>query len=904
MSHTQYHSDTGKFTACMGYTGQEVGDGDGAGRPGLTSWRAASGCPDGETTALHALAAGIRSGVSPLQFKAGIVAGNEQMGNRAFLRWVEGLQAGGQDRNTLEITPPGMQGRESSLTDIAPLQLMSKRRKKKGVSVLEGTPEGVSKAMPKADAATAPEPEAKLEIPPGTHAQAGSEAELPLPWEESRETAVAVEKKKKKKSRVQVALNTLRAEGVEQFGRYIEAEIGEAELLRTLTERITRAQDLEARQEAVLRTVEERMRRLDPGHAVPVVTQATSRAQGQAAEMAIVAPAKTALNFRERELLECCLNGDVRKFKQLFKSRTVDANLAYEKGTLLYIAVVKGYTAIVRELLSKPGIDVNLAQKKGATPLGAAAELGHVELVKLLLAAPGINPNLGTFRVGTTPLSAAAYKGHLEVVKLLLTARKTNINVRQHDGATALFIATQKNFPGIVELLVRSGANVNLALDDGTTPLCVAAFMGTTEVVKRLIQVPDIQVDYTTHVQVTALAYATQQGHKDIVEFLLNKKADPNIADGDGLAPLHITCIHGYTDIARMLLNAEADLELKAGGIYAPYQIARWGGHQALADLLKAHRRNKVEQAAKFGKLSPCLRPAEPAPLLTTAGAGSAKAGGQALEDQPGRPSPAKAPAASLLQADTVTAVQPDAAVTPPPPVTLESGAAGGIEPVGMAQVAEGPVDISEAVPGTGSQSLEPQSPLARAKKEFIREILGKLREDWFDPLDGIRLLEAVNTVTDLDGLCSIYNRLASIERKKMRTRGRSMRPHLPAMGAQAMLAGAGPCAFALGDKLDLDAKAVEGEIKRHLAQSYYQFVSQAVNDMEFGRGKPTAGYPGLLHASAGIAGVGSCSVFFYTQPEGKLIRIVGIGHHLDRGTYRLDYAAAELRGLRTIRLS
>ena len=903
MSHTQYHSDTGNFTACMGYTGQEVGDGDGAGRPGLTSWKAASGCPDGETTALHALAAGIRSGVSPLQFKAGIDAGNEQMGNRAFLRWVEGLQAGGQDRDTLEITPPGMQGRESSLTDIAPLQLMSKRRKKKGVSVLEGTPEGVSKAMPKADAATAPEPEAKLEMPPGTRAQAGSEAELPLPWEESRETAVAVEKKKKKKSRVQVALNTLRAEGVEQFGRYIEAEIGEAELLRTLTERITRAQDLEARQEAVLRIVEERMRRLDPGHAVPVVTQATSRAQGQAAEMAVVAPAKTALNFRERELLECCLNGDVRKFKQLFKSRTVDANLANEKGTLLYIAVVKGYKAIVRELLSKPGIDVNLAQKKGATPLGAAAELGRVELVRLLLAAPGINPNLGTFRVGTTPLIAAAYKAHLEVVKLLLTARKTNINVRQHDGATALFIAAQKNFPGIVELLVRSGANVNVVLDDGTSPLCAAVFKGSTEVVKRLFQAQDIQVDHTTCKQVTALAYATQQGHKDIIEFLLNKKADPNIADVDGVAPLHITCIHGYTDIARMLLNAEADLELKAGGIYTPYQIARWGGHQALADLLMAHRWNKVEQAAKFGKLSPCLRPAEPAPLLTTAGAGSAKAGGQALEDQPGRPSPAKVPAASLLQSDTVTAVQPDAAVTPPP-VTLESGAAGGIEPVGMAQVAEGPVDISEAVPGTGSQSLEPQSPLARARKEFIREILGKLREDWLDPLDGVRLLEAVNTVTDLDGLCSIYNRLASIERKKMRTRGRSMRPHLPAMGAQAMLAGAGPCAFALGDKLDLDAKAVEDEIKRHLAQSYYQFVSQAVNDMEFGRGKLTTGYPGLLHASAGIAGVGSCSVFFCAGANTRVIRIVGIGHHLDRGTYRLDYAAAELRGLRTLRLS
>ena len=73
---------------------------------------------------------------------------------------------------------------------------------------------------------------------------------------------------------------------------------------------------------------------------------------------------------------------------------------------------------------------------------------------------------------------------------------------------------------------------------------------------------------------------------------------------------------------------------------------------------------------------------------------------------------------------------------------------------------------------------------------------------------------------------------------------------------------------------------------------------------MEFGRGKLTAGYPGLIHVSAGVAGAGSCSIFFYPKDEGKQIRIVGLGHHLDRRTYRLDYAAAELQGLRTIRLN
>ena len=71
--------------------------------------------------------------------------------------------------------------------------------------------------------------------------------------------------------------------------------------------------------------------------------------------------------------------------------------------------------------------------------------------------------------------------------------------------------------------------------------------------------------------------------------------------------------------------------------------------------------------------------------------------------------------------------------------------------------------------------------------------------------------------------------------------------------------------------------------------------MSQAVNDMEFGRGKRTSGYGELWHVSAGIPGVGSCSVFYYLDAARNRIRIVGIGHHVERAAYRLDYAAEEL---------
>ena len=169
-----------------------------------------------------------------------------------------------------------------------------------------------------------------------------------------------------------------------------------------------------------------------------------------------------------------------------------------------------------------------------------------------------------------------------------------------------------------------------------------------------------------------------------------------------------------------------------------------------------------------------------------------------------------------------------------------------------------------------------------------------------------IRLLEDVNTSADINGLCSLYNRLAHIERQKERARRRwPVRGRGLAAGAGAAPAGAASPRFALGDRQNLNADAVESEIRKYLDQSRHRFVSQAVNDMEFGRGKPASGYPGLLHASAGIPGVGSCSMFYYRDAARQLIRIVGIGHHLDAETYRLDYTDKALSGVgSTLRLS
>ncbi len=778
---------------------------------------------------------------------------SQQMGNRAFMCWVGALHAVGRGGGAHTDTVPGHPDPGRS----APLQFMPKKRSKKEPAV-EVTPEGQTQATPETGA---PEvPGTTSDTPSGAVAQAGAETAATRTPAVATETAVAGEKKKKK-SRVQVALNTLRAEGVEAFKDYLEAEVDDTALLDTLTGRVQRAQDLAGVRDAALETIAARTGELDP-EGIPAMPRALAPAHGQVVERPDIAPARTVIKFREKEMIDCCTNNNAGRLRSLLKNRKPNVNVAVNHCTPLYIAAFSGHIAVVRVLLSEPGIDVNLAQEKGVTPLLIAAQCGHVEIVRLLLEKRGINPALGTIPQGTTPLAIAAYMGREEIVKLLLDFRNINIDVRRYDGATPLFSAVQNNHTEIVKLLLSKGADVNIPLIEGTTPLCHAAYQGNVDVVKQLLQVPDIQVDQATGEKVTALFFACQEENKEIVKLLLEKKADPNILDVAGVAPLHLACLLGSGEIVEMLLDAGADVELLLRNEYSPYQITCIGCHWTILDLLQSRMAQKKKQTACQER-------------------------GQAPEDSPGQATPSGAgiPAALPEAARQITGVAEDDAP------------AGGTSPADVSRSVRTPGVSPGAKAASRPGVALSQSPLEQAKQEFRQNILMRLREDRLDPLDGVRLLEAVNSVTDLDGLCSIHNRMAGIERKKLRS-GRSLvaRP-VSGAGVEDALPVAGPAVFSLGGKRQLDAEAVEGDIMRHLEQRYHRFISQAVNDMEFGRGKPTSGYPGLLHVSAGIAGVGSCSVFFNVETERNLIRIVGVGHHLDRKTYQLDYAVEALGG-------
>ena len=889
----------------------------GSGRPG-----AGTGCGLGVTepvaagAALEQMAAGIAGGTGLRAFQAGIETGQRVLGNRAVMRWVRSRQeaARGTALHSLpgEVAGEAVPGAASPAH--GPLQLMSKKKKKQA---------GVPGEKEQAQAVAGAEPGTRL---PEAQVKQAALPESGLSQAKPGATAEPVVKKKKK-SRVQVALNTLRDEGVTAFREYIEAEIGEAELLRTLVERITRAENLEAVQAEALRVVEGRLRLHDPA-AGSEPSHAVTPRQGEVMERPVKARFKAKLSKRERDLLEACMMGNAGRVRGLLRHGNVDINVGSEFGTFLCLAAYEGRAAVVRELLSRPGIDVNLATAGGETPLYFAAQEGHVEIVELLLGVRAINVNLQNMR-GVIPLSAAAHQGYEEVVKLLLAVKDVSVNVRGPDGATALFYAAQEGYPGIaklllavpgidvnaagsrgatplfvaaqdgheevvklllgapkigidarlddgatalfcaaqngfsgiVGLLIKHGADVNLPMNDGTPPLSISIVNGHPETARLLLQAPGTQVNHRGLRQITPLCYASSKKHKDIVRLLLRKGADPNLSSDYGATPLHAASLYGHTAIVQMLLQAGAGLDAEVKGrvgeetikLYTPYHLAELAGQREVMSVLAASRRSREK----------------------------------------GRATRSPAPPEAVSFPVAITGKQAEQTVTTSLE-EVESREIGEMElpDPSISRVLR--VTPAPAPAGEGTFETEAPSPLMQAQGGLRKEVLRKLEQDNLEPLEGIRLLEDVNACPDLDSLCTLYNRLAGIERRKERARrqGRRHGRLSLAMGAPA----AGPPAplapvFSLGARTGLDADTVEGEIKQRLEQRYHRFVGQAVNDMEFGRGKRTEGYPGLWHASAGIAGVGSCSVFYYSDEGMQQLRIVGIGHHVGRAAYRLDYA-------------
>ena len=273
---------------------------------------------------------------------------------------------------------------------------------------------------------------------------------------------------------------------------------------------------------------------------------------------------------RELPLVDAARNADREGMRALLK-QGASVNAADADGTTALHWASYRDDLESADLLIRAGAKVNAANDLGATPLWTASLNGSAAMVRRLLQA-GADPNLALL-LGETPVMVASRSGNADVVEQLL-AKGANANAHGARGQTALMWAVAQAHRDVVKVLLARGADVHARSDvwsevmavpphgmpqynraiphGGDTALMFAARVGDLQSAKLLVAA-GANVNDADAWGVSATTLAAHSGFGELVEFLLDRGADPNVAT-PGFTALHAAIMRRHEPMVTALL--------------------------------------------------------------------------------------------------------------------------------------------------------------------------------------------------------------------------------------------------------------------------------------------------------------------------------------------------------------
>lgn len=145
-----------------------------------------------------------------------------------------------------------------------------------------------------------------------------------------------------------------------------------------------------------------------------------------------------------------------------------------------------------------------------------------------------------------------ARSGTVEEMKALVQTKKDTINALNHSGFSPLILACYRGNAPVAEYLAKNVKDINYNSPSGT-----------------------------------ALAAAAVKGNAPMVKVLLENKANPNLADGQGMTPLLYASQFENKEIILLLLKYKADKKLANNEGKTAMDYAIFNKNEEIMNLLK-----------------------------------------------------------------------------------------------------------------------------------------------------------------------------------------------------------------------------------------------------------------------------------------------------------------------------
>jgi ankyrin repeat protein len=273
-----------------------------------------------------------------------------------------------------------------------------------------------------------------------------------------------------------------------------------------------------------------------------------------------------------------------KEFIKLLLEKGANINLTKMEFTVVGFAVMQCPEMIPFLLEHNP--DLNLqSETLGYTSLHVASDLGSPDIIKYLL------KHSADTRIKSkqllTALHVALANSKRENALVLIEADKSVIDecccaFDQDNLLSPMSLAANSNFPEIIQILCKLGADVNSAQCQ-TAPLHYASYHGFDACVLALIEAgasvnrPDANGDSPLHWSVNNPA---------MLRLLLRNYADVNAKSKTGLTTLHIAANYGKIESVQELVKNGANLNAKDNKNRAPLYYCIQNGHYKVAKFL------------------------------------------------------------------------------------------------------------------------------------------------------------------------------------------------------------------------------------------------------------------------------------------------------------------------------